>query len=136
MHFLLYHRCSIRFRWSSSQLIEVAINHVAIVQKNGYYTVLNLSINTVFLLEDQDHDQVYSKHAIFKFLANRFAHSAKVENEATLLNQKQHVDKLVPVLQRNETVSFETLLFAKKVGQNHEHYGVTQGLIKGSYTKS
>lgn len=113
-----------------NQLLQVAVEHVQVVESQGDDGVLDFSVDLVFLLEDEDHDEVYAQQSLLDFFGNSFGHSTQIEQERTLLDQKQYVDQFVPVGQRDETILNQTLLLSQEVGDDHPHYGHHQGLVK------
>ena len=82
----------------------------------------------IFLLHDQDQNQVDSEQSVFGVLAQ----TTKVQDQRALLNEKKDIDQLVPVLQWDEGVLLQTLLLGSKVTHGDHHDGHQHHLVKHS----
>ena len=65
-------------------------------------------------------------------LTNIANHCSQIEHNRALLNQQHHIQQFVPVAQWDERPRLQTVLFAQKVEQDHEHNGVDKSLVKRS----
>ena len=65
---------------------KIVPNHVSIVQEYRYQTVENVSVNLVFLLKNEDHDNVDSEHHLLSVPAEGAVDSTEVEDQRALLN--------------------------------------------------
>jgi hypothetical protein len=46
--------------------LEIAVDHVKVINGEGNETVLDFSMDLVFLLEDKDHNQIHSEYRLLR----------------------------------------------------------------------
>lgn len=113
-------------------LLQIAPEHIPIVERQWNEAVLDLAMNLVFFLQNQDHDKVDPEHRLLQFCRDGLRNASQVKDQRALFDKQSHVNKLVPIFQRNKTVCFQALLLRCKVGHYHKHHGIDDNFIKSS----